>query len=717
MKPTHSVIQPCTWLDETVFATKDGALGMFIRLHPRDSECMDQAEMETAVRRFDAAIRLTSSDCVVYQYLTKRCVKGISGPRARAVYLEAKDLYLFEVRLVVLMLDPYSMQRLKTLAASICIQLGDIIPAEIEDKDQAYLFLRTLLNYDPSVASAARLKYDHFMDYYAADSEIEAHRDFLRVGDYFVRVLTLKDPPATTFPDVFRVLREIPCECIIVSEWKPMDQHEARALVTKTTTHFHRSKIVNSIGGALIDAIGKVFGAGGAQKERLEDMQKDEGAMAMETQMGALARDIEENGTILGDYALTIIVFDLDPAKVIQSVAHACKAATSADALLYRESFNALSGWFACIPGGQQHQHRKMRLTNRNHADMAIVFAPSSGDPLNGHLKSDCLTVMETRQSTPYYGNLHYQDVGHALFSGQTGSGKSFLANHLLSSARERYGARVTIFDIGGSYKDLTRQFGGSYMEIGLKHDFTINPFSLRECEENRHFLFSFVKVLIESGEHRMGDVEQDELYQAIPGVKQLSELVPKLSSALRPYLARWVGTGQYGALFDNPHDTLTCSTFQTFEFEGLERYPQILEPLLFYILHRSNADIYDTASRGTFKIFLLDEAWRFLMNPTVKLYIHESLKTWRKKNAAMWLATQSIDDLDQSEMLRTVAENCGSLVLLPNPRMDRERYRQVFKLNERELDLVASMQPKKESLWKPAVGESKVVILDLGRN
>lgn len=711
-KPTHSEIQPCVWLDDAVFATKRGDVGIFIRLHPRDSECMDPADMEATVRRFDAAIRLIQPGSIVYQYLSKRKVQSIWGPRDRAEYLEAKDLYSFEVHLVIFMEGTLEVQPIRNLANSICIQLGEVVPAEIEGKDQAYDFLRSILNYDPEIASSTRLKYDRYIDYYATDSPIEAHRDFLRVGDHFVRVLTLKDPPATTCPDIFRVLREIPCECLIVSEWKPMDQHAARALITTTTTHFHRSKIVSSLGGAAVDAIGKIFGMGTAQKERIEDMQKDEGAMAMEAQMGALARDIEENGTSLGDFALTVIIFDLSAANAIKGAAQACKAASAVEMVLYRETFNCLSAWFAAIPGGHAHQYRHLRVTNRNYADMAIVFAPATGAPVNKHLNAGCLSVLQTRQLTPYYGNLHFQDVGHALFSGWTGSGKSFMANHLISSARERYGARVTIFDIGGSYKDLTRAAGGSYMEIGLKHDFKINPFSLPENEENRHFLFSFVKVLIESGDHRMGDVEQDELYQALPGVRRLSEL--KLSDGLRPYLSRWVGGGQYAQQFDNAEDTLTSAEFQTFDFEALEKYPQILEPLLFYILHRANVGIYDAEMRGTFKVFLLDEAWKFLLNPTVKLYIYEALKTWRKKNAAMWLATQSIDDLDQSAMLRTVAENCGSLVLLPNPRMDRDQYRKIFKLNERELDLVASMEPKRESLWKPAIGESKVVILEL---
>jgi type IV secretion system protein TrbE len=695
--PTHTEIGPCAFLDEEVFATKAGDVGILLRLRPHDSECMEPADMAATARRFEAALRSLGPEHRAYQYLVKRRRPG------------AKVLYAFDLHMVV-MRRGLNAPGLRTAAAALCVQLGDAVPASVCDKRAAFRFLRSLLNYDPLLADVP-LKYDECLDYYAADSPIEAHRGLLRIGDHYTKVLTLKDPPASTAPDILRALRELPCECIVVSEWRPVDMSVMRREIHRKTSHFHRSKYALNILGSLMARF-----SADEQRERPEDMQKDESASAMEAQLGALVADIEKNGTLMGEYALTVIVFDLEEARVCRAVAEAFKALAAREAVLYEERHNILGAWFAAIPGGYRRQLRSMYLTNHNYADLSMLFAPATGEPRNEHLGAECLAVLETRQATPHFVNLHYGDVGHALFSGQTGSGKSYLANHLIGCAYGRYGARIVIFDIGGSYKELTRRCRGSYMEIGIGHDFTINPFALPATKENQHFLFSFVKVLIESGQYRMSDLDEEPLYRAIPGVTRLGELPERLPESLRPYLARWTGTGQYGALFDNAADTLTCARFQTFDFEGLEKYPQILEPLLFYILHRANADIYDNSARGSFKVFLLDEAWRFLLNPTVKAYIYESLKTWRKRNAAMWLATQSIGDLEQSKMLATVAENCGSLVLLPNPRMDREHYRTVFKLNETELDMVATMQPKRESLWKPAVGPSKVLILDLSK-
>ena len=124
--------------------------------------------------------------------------------------------------------------------------------------------------------------------------------------------------------------------------------------------------------------------------------------------------------------------------------------------------------------------------------------------------------------------------------------------------------------------------------------------------------------------------------------------------------------------LFDNVEDNLTFARFQTFDFEGMDKIPQVLEPLLFYILHRANAAIYDPALATTFKVFVMDEAWRFFRHPDDQALHPEALKTWRKKNAAMILATQSSDDLVAlRRCLPVVVESCPTKMFLANPGMD----------------------------------------------
>src|SRR5437667_8215395 len=56
---------------------------------------------------------------------------------------------------------------------------------------------------------------------------------------------------------------------------------------------------------------------------------------------------------------------------------------------------------------------------------------------------------------------------------------------------------------------------------------------------------------------------------------------------ALAGRLHKWIEGGRYATLFDNLDDTLTVEPLQVFDFEAMRTYPELLEPLLFYVLHR----------------------------------------------------------------------------------------------------------------------------------
>jgi hypothetical protein len=68
----------------------------------------------------------------------------------------------------------------------------------------------------------------------------------------------------------------------------------------------------------------------------------------------------------------------------------------------------------------------------------------------------------------------------------------------------------------------------------------------------------------------------------------------------LKERLHRWTRGGQYGFLFDNAEDTLSFKSFQTFNFHGWNDAPEVLEPLLFYVLHRASNEITDPKNLDT---------------------------------------------------------------------------------------------------------------------
>jgi type IV secretion system protein VirB4 len=351
---------------------------------------------------------------------------------------------------------------------------------------------------------------------------------------------------------------------------------------------------------------------------------------------------------------------------------------------------------------------RSLYLLNTNYADFSFLFTLHCGEPHNPHLRQEYLGVLETNHGTPYFLNLHYRDVAHTMVLGRTGSGKSFLLNFLITNL-QKYDPFTFIFDLGGSFESLTGLVGGTYLRVGLESaDFTLNPFCLPPTKANLDFLARFVKVLLggvagtlDPGAERTLYEQIENLYSLDPALRTLAVLANTLPRQLSDALAKWTRGGQFGFLFDNPEDTISFSRFQCFDFQRMSKYPELLEPLLFYILHRANEVIANRDLSSTFKAFLIDEAWVFLRNPSIRQYVTEALKTWRKHNAAMILSTQSLDELRRSELLDVIVESCATKIFLANPDMDQDLYRRQFHLNGTEVEWISSLIPKRQFLIK----------------
>jgi type IV secretion/conjugal transfer VirB4 family ATPase len=745
-------------IDDHTFLTKSGGLMMMLGVQGADYESLDASQLDQIVRRFQSTLPILDENFRFYQYLVKRDAPPIphraydnpvvqQAVANRMRYLQGKTLYSLDTTMVVvyeaprrarglrdgimtLLKNPVSSLRQRLLdkntitlfeddldraretlsnkVMSLVIQLQDPFRVEVLDKRSAFHFLRRLVNYAPYKADGVRLKYDQFVDFQACDSLLECHRDHLRLDDFYVQVLTLKEPPTQTFAHLLRGLQELPSNYIIASEWKRESNANMRRLIASMRRHHHNSK------SSLMN-----YATTSAQTAP-KDMLVDNASVALVEDLGTCLEEMELKGHAFGQFSMSIALYDADRARVRRSVAECFKIFATHDGQLTEERYNLLNAWLAVLPGNDAYNLRRLWLEDTNYADLSFLFTLHAGETRNAHLGEEYLAVLESNHQTPYFLNLHYQDVAHSIVLGATGSGKSFFLNFLLTNL-QKYQLLTYIFDLGGGYKYLTQLFNGTYVSVGIeKHSFTANPFILPATKENLHFLFSFVKVLTESGAYQMTAADERDLFEQIeniyvlePEQRRLFTLTNMLNRNLRSALQKWVQGGQYGTLFDNVEDNLAFARFQTFDFEGMDKVPQVLEPLLFYVLHRANAAIYSNELTTTLKVFVIDEAWRFFRHPTIKLYILEALKTWRKKNAAMIMATQSSDDLMRSEMLSVAVESCATKMFLANPDMDRKVYREIFHLNETEAGLIAGLVPKRQLLVKRP-DMSKVVNLNV---
>jgi len=519
--------------NETAFLTKSGDLGMVLSVPGVDYESLDRSEQEYAVKRLEAALKAFGPGFHVYQYLFKSNRPDIpfakyddpiveAAIEQRRKFFEAKRDHLYQIEifycillegaraktgvgtaLARLLRDPegaiaelksqftndsmktllrkhieHDLRRLDQSVQAFGRQLADFMQIEILNQQGQFTLFRRLLNYD-DWRVAGRPQSTQFLDYQVVNSDIEAERDHLRVGDHIVRVLTMKEAITETRPLVLNALLKIPANFYVVTEWTPLPADKARKEVNKRRRHFNMSKtgFVSQMGND-------------ATKTNPRDVLVDESKQA----------DKEE-----------------------------------------RRLWDAI----------------------------------------------ERIYVLEPNQRTvSNFGNI----------------------------------------------------------------------------------------------------------------IGQLKER-----------LHRWTRAGQYGFLLDNAEDTLSFKSFQTFNFHGWNDAPEVLEPLLFYVLHRASNEITDPKKLGTPKFFLLDEAWLFIKNETIRNYVVQAQKTWRKHKAAMILATQSIKELEESGMLAIVAESCPTKIFLANPDMNRDVYREAFHLNDTELDLIDGLVPPGQMLIRKAQTSKKV--------
>jgi len=722
---------------DAVFLTKAGAVGVVYRLSPPDSECIDEGARAVAATRVAQVLKQLSDRVHLYIYLLKRplsperpaahlnpVVNAALAERAAFIHSAAGQFYASDHYMVVLheglrrglrpWTQPWHVLSATRRSAAIDAQLdraiddllaqahtcagllSDVVSPVPLDRRGVFEFVRCLCNYVEWKTHAAPLKYDGYLDYFAADSTLECHRAHLRVDDYYVKVLTMKEPPAATYALMLDALHRIPHPFIACTEWRrlPVDKIR-REIRAKRRHHFNRRiSLVNYI----------------SPETKPEHMLVDESATSVVAELGQCLSSIEVEGRAFGSSSFSLVMYDTDPDRLEQGVADAAKTFARHDGVLHAESYNGLNAWLAVLPGNTAHNLRRVTLLDTNHADLLPLAgvstgAVTSGDPLRGR---ECLAIFRSEQHTPYRWRMHYEDVGHTLILGATGSGKSFLLNFLVTHA-QKYDPMTLIFDVGGGFQKLTTLLNGSRWRIGLSHEACrINPFSLAPTAENRHFLAAFTRVLLQAGgQYRVTLQDDRDAYEAIESLytvdasnRRLFTLSNMLPRHLSNALSRWIRGGAYGDLFDNEEDSLTVSSLQSFDFSGLDAFPLVLEPLLFYVLHRATAAI-ESAPHTQLKLFVLDEAWRFFRDPIVKAYVTGALKTWRKRNASVLLSTQSTDDFADRDLLRTVIESCPTKVFLSNPDLDARRARDLFHLNDVEVARIMDLQPRRQFLLK----------------
>ena len=403
------------FIGPSVFLTKSGEVGVILEVRGVDYECLDGSVIDGLTKRLESALKLFDENYRVYQYLFKQNNERIpyklygdpivdTAVKNRIAYLASKADTLFSLSVYYVVLfkgfettakltgaltefpkNPrkaigdlrahFSSQKrvvalgrqvssaeaaLEQKARSFILQVSDFVAVRILDKNEAFRVLKRTLNFDPVKLELARIKHDTFLDYYLPESAVECHRGYLRVDDYYVKVLTLKEPSAQSFPLIFKRLLEVEANYYVVTEWKKEDSGKMRRIIQTKRRHFHNTKRSFTSQVSLNDAP--------AARCAARRFQGIPGPRTRRRRQGNRA-----HGNYFGEFSLTVVIYDLDLAKVDRACADFYKVFSVHDAQLYEEKYNLLNAFLAAVPGN--HAFNLRSLLHAQH-ELRRLFVP-----------------------------------------------------------------------------------------------------------------------------------------------------------------------------------------------------------------------------------------------------------------------------------------------------------------------------------------------------
>ncbi|MGI9074131.1 MAG: conjugal transfer protein TrbE [Bryobacteraceae bacterium] len=529
-----------------------------------------------------------------------------------------------------------------------------------------------------------------------------------QIGRKHISVIALDGFPKSSSPGILRELDSLPIEYRWNTRTILIDPEEARRMLD-----MHRKKWRSRIRGWK----DQIFRSqSGAVDIHAQHMAADaEEAMAI-----AAAGDVQ-----FAQYSADIICLDDDRERLYESTRRVMKTIQNLGFSCRIETVNAVEAWRGSLPGDGYCNVRRVLLHTLNLADMLPITSVWSGlreNPSPLMLKhSPPLLFAATNGATPFRFNLHVSDLGHTLIVGPPGAGKS-TALGLIAAQWFRYPrAQVFAFDRGYSVWMLTAAAGGEFYDLaGPKTELAFCPLRDIDDDSDVQWAVGWIEVLCELNGLKFGPKHRNTVSEAVlrlqlSPTRTLTELSANVQDTdIRDALQHFTVMGPMGSLLDADHDMLGQGRFLSFETENLMQLDdKAVIPVLLYLFRRI-AQRLD----GSPTLILLDEAWSYLQHQLFQSRLKEWLKTMRRKNAVVVMATQQISDIANSDIADVVLENCPTKILLPNAESKNAGSRNFYDrigLNERELEILQVSVPKQHYYVVSKLGR-RLVDLGIGK-
>jgi type IV secretion system protein TrbE len=390
------------------------------------------------------------------------------------------------------------------------------------------------------------------------------------------------------------------------------------------------------------------------------------------------------------------------------------------------EDVNAVEAWLGTFTADGYRNVRRSYLHTLNLCDLIPItsiwpgLAENPSPLMPPH--SPPLLYAATTGSTPFRLNLQAgSDVGHTVMVGPVGTGKSTLLATLVAQWRRYPRAQVFVFDKGFSMYVLTKASGGEFYDVGgEKTALSFCPLNDLTGPGDVNWAVDWLDALCLLQGLTLNPQQRGQLTSAVarsrakpsPGLTELCTEIQ--DQAVRHALSDYTLTGSNGHLLDAQVDLLGHGKFLTFEMQHLMQMgKKTVVPVLLYLFRRIEKRL-----DGSPTLVILDEAWLYLQHELFRERVRAWLRTLRKENATVVLATQTISDIYNSPIRDVVLESCPTKILLPNTEALNPASREFYDhlgLNDREVEMVQKGVSKRDYYCISPLGR-RMISLGLGR-
>lgn len=286
-----------------------------------------------------------------------------------------------------------------------------------------------------------------------------------------------------------------------------------------------------------------------------------------------------------------------------------------------------------------------------------------------------------------------YMNAKNFFIVAPTGYGKSFVANHIISSYYSQ-GVKTVIVDLGGSYKKLSALFpqDTAYITYVQGQSLGINPFKIESLDTDKlEELVEFVRIHYKRGDD-ISEMEKtsirkmiEEFYKAIPAehslptfvdfIKNSEELLKDLQIKSEFFdreqflhlMSDFVGNGAYSFLYKKSEndlgEELKDKKIIVFELDQARENQLLLTVMLQLVSSTINKVIWrDKSTKG---IVLFDEVAEQLQWDGVLRRIQFFYQAIRKQNGAIGIILQAVSQLPESTLSKSILENTQVLYVL----------------------------------------------------